>query len=436
MYRQVTQSSAPNNDYTEREFTSLDLTSDGGTSFWLAYRSDPSVGDGGKPPIVGQDGVYVQLVGDGDKIFTYPSADVNDPEWNILFIANSEIWDDGSGADPNAIDNIRIGGTSTSSALTSYNFYIDALTNCGPICPSDYGDGVFAPPFTYLTSDLNQDCAVNEDDLWIIVDAWLWEDILGVKPSDSNLIVEYLFATALEDTSGNGNTGVGVNEPNVHDGLVTLDGNDWVTVPISDINLFKGDKAWSVAMDYDMPGELGILFSSADVCGWGAQHIVTEAYFGEEVSVSLQIVEGGDSWGPTPLNEQTNHSIVVTYDPEEEAAMVYMDGYAGEYPTEGAPPDPCGVQTQVIGWTVVNPDNLPDPWFMERFVGDIDNFRIYDYALDTEGIIGLLPSGEFRVDDLEPNPNIKSDGAFPANIIDFLDQATFAPQWYQEKIFE
>jgi hypothetical protein len=446
-------------DYTWIVPSDANLARDGGKSVWVAYIADAAAG----PSDARSERLWMGFDdGANTDVILYPGESDDANGWSIFFVALSET----TNSDETSIDKIMLGmtGDGTGGAVDT-SVYFDLLVRCGAVCPFDYGypdavAGSFAPSYTKLYADIagpfrefinaegeteGPDCAVDGYDIGPMIDAWLSEDILGVKPSDSNLIVEYLFDVCaplddLYDSSGNANHGVEVNDVNTHDGIMTLDGNDWVIVPISDINLFYGDKPWSIAVDYNnMALEQGVLFSSSDVCGWGAHHIVPEYYEGEEVAVSLQIVEGGDSWGATPFYERANHSIVVTYDPdrEEENAWVYIDAVQGDYPTEVVPPDPCDPGTQIIGWTVINPDNLEDAWFMDRFVGDIDNFRIYDYALDLEGIVGLLPTGEFHLSDyLDPNPNLEVDGAFPANIINFLDHAKYGDDWGKEKPFE
>jgi hypothetical protein len=91
-------------DYTWREYADLDLTADGGTSIWTAYRAEL-----GSPPREA-DTMYVAIDSDADAApearIDYP-GDVCDTDWAIFFIALSEISD--QGADPCNVDEIRIG---------------------------------------------------------------------------------------------------------------------------------------------------------------------------------------------------------------------------------------------------------------------------------------------------------------------------------------
>ncbi|MHC4292701.1 MAG: hypothetical protein ACYSTX_00270, partial [Planctomycetota bacterium] len=90
--------------------------------------------------------------------------------------------------------------------------------------------------------------------------------------------------------------------------------------------------------------------------------------------------------------------------------------------------------TVLIG-TSVNP-YFPLGEGANNFSGKLDNLQIYTNAWSEENVVydgGTTDPFPVPVDELA---NMNVDGAFPANIIDFLDQAVFAPQWYQEKIFE
>jgi hypothetical protein len=386
-------------------------------------------------------------------------------------MANSEIWDGGSGADPNAIDEIRIGGTSSITTATAFDIFIDALTNCGPICPFDYSDqGVFAPAFSTLNSDITLDCVVNEDDLWVIVDSWLFEDFTFVpeEPNADFLLVEYLFASDSSDTSGNGIDGIDTNSPVYAGGQVELDGTNWIEVGFAaaDVNNpFGGCESYTVAIDVNSDTGIGMIFSSA--------RIPPNSLGGEEQPYnpddpcddrgypdthSLQIFAGGEEGEPAgsiqadrfwiaasvveELDTAEPHRVVHTYDAESGDHILYVDAESGnvfstgeDYPCGELVPDPND-DTVLIGNSV----NIFFPigeGVSSTFDGKLDNLQIYTYAWSEENVVydgGITDPFPVTADDT--GANLYDDGDFPDNIINFLDQAVFAPQWYAEKIFE
>jgi len=76
--------------------------------------------------------------------------------------------------------------------------------------------------------------------LAIITDNWL----------SGSLAVEYTFDTDLSDTSGNGRDGVDVDGVTVADGVLTLDGTNFVDIPLGEDNPFDGSQDFSIALDF------------------------------------------------------------------------------------------------------------------------------------------------------------------------------------------
>jgi len=103
-----------------------------------------------------------------------------------------------------------------------------------------------------VPGDLTGDCVVGAEDLAVITDNWL------KRP----LSVEYTFDSGLSDTSGNARHGVGRNNPTVAGGILTLDGANFVDIPLGPDNPFDGTGDFSIAMDFkaSLPS---VLLSSA-----------------------------------------------------------------------------------------------------------------------------------------------------------------------------
>ncbi|NVM23996.1 MAG: hypothetical protein HWN68_19730, partial [Desulfobacterales bacterium] len=83
-----------------------------------------------------------------------------------------------------------------------------------------------------VPGDLTGDCIVDSDDLAVIAENWL------KRP----LSVEYTFDSGFSDTSGNSRHGVGQNNPTLTNGILTLNGTNFVDIPLGSDNPFDGSK--------------------------------------------------------------------------------------------------------------------------------------------------------------------------------------------------
>ena len=100
-------------------------------------------------------------------------------------------------------------------------------------------------------------------------------------------------------------------------------------------------------------------------------------------------------------------------------------------------PDPCD-DTVHIGMTL---NGYPGEEGIPFLNGDVNEFRVYEIALSEAEILWLTTRDttpvEYLLDELlEPNPNMNSTPYDANQIINFFDEATFAPQWMIEKLFE
>jgi hypothetical protein len=302
-----------------------------------------------------------------------------------------------------------------------------------------------------------------------ITDNWLFQDFTFVpeEPNADFLLVEYLFASDSTDSSGNGIDGIDTNSPVYAGGEVELDGTNWIEVGFAaaDVNNpFGGCESYTVAIDVNSDTGIGLIFSSAraapngfgggeeqpynpdDPCDdriYSDTHSLAISMNGEEGESFEEIVV--DRWwiGASGVGTDTvgvPHRVVATYDAEEALHVIYVDGESGEaFSSEDwygcdLVPDPND-DTVLIGNTLNSFFPIGEG-ISTTFDGKLDNMQIYTYTWSEENVVydsGTTDPFPVPVDELA---NMNVDGAFPANIIDFLDQAVFAPQWYQEKIFE
>jgi hypothetical protein len=173
-----------------------------------------------------------------------------------------------------------------------------------------------------VPGDLTGDCIVDEEDLAVIADNWL------KRP----LAVEYTFDVGFSDTSGNNRNGVAQNNPTVANGILTLNGNNFVDIPLGSDNPFDGSRDFSIAMDFKTNFASLLLSSARDnepnnhsmsvfVHHWD------QPYAGEVLYDNYTV--GAATVEDDPVDGQW-HNVVVTYDADNELFIVYLDGVAGE----------------------------------------------------------------------------------------------------------
>ena len=230
-----------------------------------------------------------------------------------------------------------------------------------------------------VPGDLTGDCIVDEEDLAVIADNWLR------RP----LSVEYTFDTGLSDTSGNNRHGVGQNNPTVANGILTLNGTNFVDIPLGSDNPFDGSRDFSISMDFKT-NIASILLSSArdderDNHSMSVfVHHWDQPYSGEVLYDNYTV--GAATVEDDPVDGQW-HNVVVTYDVDSEWFIVYLDRMAGEA-VEMNPAIPgIAADTVRIGGSLNGA--YPYNEDAEDLVGDVDNIRIFNFTLTLEDILRL-----------------------------------------------
>jgi len=230
-----------------------------------------------------------------------------------------------------------------------------------------------------VPGDLTGDCIVDEEDLAVIADNWL------KRP----LAVEYTFDAGFSDTSGNNRTGIGQNNPTVANGILTLNGTNFVDIPLGADNPFDGSGDFSVAMDFKT-NIASILMSSArdnDRDNHSMSifvHHWDEPYSGEVLYDNYNV--GAATVGDDPVDGQW-HNMVVTYDADNELFIVYLDGVAGEAAEMNPAIPDITADTVRIGGSL----NASYPYNedAEDLVGEVDNIRIFNFTLKQEDVLSL-----------------------------------------------
>jgi len=312
---------------------------------------------------------------------------------------------------------------------------------------------------------------------WVVGDM----NVLSVAVSDANLLVEYLFDPCAAyddlgnpwDSSVNSYHGIGINEPNIHDGILTLYGSNSVEIggDFNDINPFrgaiKGGGDFTIAMKFRTE-VLSIFFSSCpnDPCVSGAPnnsdpsfHAMAVFMLGEEDPAvtydNWYIAAASVTDSPTD-NEW--HFLVVTHDanggttgedppgdePEGVATgltTVYLDGVPGEqgiFDPNLIDPNTHSIR---IGTTRHAIFPYEEPGVVDM-TGDIDEVQVYGRVLSHGEIVNLMgvPAGEWLYFPVDSDADLYEDEP-PATslestrLVNFKDYTFMMQYWLVEQLF-
>jgi hypothetical protein len=306
---------------------------------------------------------------------------INDTEKDITVELTDESWQEVN------IDLADFTGVNLES-VTSLTIGIKGAGSSGTV----YIDNIRLYPSRCIAAlspegDINGDCIVDEEDLAIIADNWL----------STPMQLEYTFDSDLSDTSGNGFNGVNVNNPVVQDGVLTLDGTNFVDIPLGVDNPFDGTSDYSLALDFQTE-VAGTLFSSARDDN-GDNHalamFIANGENAEEGAIVLDhfwigLAEAGAEAGAESYDGEW-HTAIVTYSTEDQTIVVYLDGEAGEpWEVEVDLPIIPNIEEDTVRIGSSRNPNYPfglpdasDPEFVTdgNFIGNIDNLRIFNFAL-------------------------------------------------------
>jgi len=430
--------------------------------------------------VTANDKMYIAL-DDGSTIAAsvYPDTnDINVPQWQEWNIDLAEFAD--QGVNLSNVSKIHIGFagqqfTGQSADGGQGTVYFDNFALFTTRCVQAESPG-----------DATGDCTVNTDDLEELQVGWLESDyeVWPVEPNRDNLLVEYLFTSGLEDTSGNGYTGIdgdgsgtAVKVANGYLTIVPGIGDVYhVEVPLDEDNPFDGSEDFSISMKFrsDVTETAQILISSSDedvnnpddpnhtstypMCvysvleppaGTGSDDFLGVTYDNWWLGAA-----GAEIEGPGLIGEW--QYVTVTYDadggtcPDEPVDpnacppgtptgffMVYVNGIPG-WEGEFDPNIPEIDDDQVYIGDTASPAQKDDLG-LSAYDGDIDEVRIYTYALSHENVMWLAGIAEATYFPNEEPSNLYlkvGDYGFDPNnvdIVDFKDFSVIAENWLAEE---
>jgi len=373
------------------------------------------------------DRMYV-LLGDGQgrsATVTYggDADDVRKEQWQEWHIRLQDFNDGGVNlADVNVLA-IEITGTQYGA------LYFDDIRLYPSRCVAEYGP----------QGDVTSDCAVDHTDLKIMADAWLDSEktLDGAPPDPLHLRLWYPFDESsgyiAYDSSGYW-----------YDGI--LEGPEAGWDPDGGYHggcrIFADDTAIAVptAALGDIGGQITVAVWLKDAWRSGSDNWVFETgaggFFMHAAVVTAAGLEalwraGNDSndvltWdldGHSPRDIEGWHHWAFVKDESQGQMQLYFDGQSAESKTGTAD-------------SLVNIRNAPFDigaaiGHENDFIGKMDDFKIYDYALSQAEIVGAASGGgDLFVPLLYPGADLFKDGK-----VDFKDYTKLAASWLQEQFW-
>jgi len=331
--------------------------------------------------------MYVKVNGDKQAV----TVDLTEEDWQEVNVELASF----TGANLQAVTSLTIGIENSGNGVA----YIDNIRL--------YPSRCLAGSELRDDGDLNGDCIVDALDVAIVLDNWM---------GSGTPLVEYTFDSGLADSSGNGRDGVPVDGPVVADGILTLDGTNRVEIPFAE-NPFDGTQSWTIELEFQTTVggamlAMGPLGEDAEIAGRPLVYLGNEdtpgdwrwGFCGLWIQEGMSWTDGGGPWeDPTLEFEGTLYpqsgewrSLVATFSSDAEAGVAsgasWVDGLN------------AGNEIADLNWLyedgIVPFDNSNDAvWIGMRpnagvmewlpvptggpYSGNLDNVRIYGYAVDS-----------------------------------------------------
>jgi len=322
--------------------------------------------------------MYVKLNG-AKVLYDGDMADITEPAWHEWLI---DLTDFGINLANVTQISIGFGNEGSGTPGGSGTVYFDQIKLYPAKCVAKYGPA----------GDITNDCFVGVEDFVVLADAWHMP----------YLVVEYTFDADLSDTSGNGRHGIDVNSTSVHDGVLTLNGTNFVDIPLGAENPF--DSARDDEPDHHA---MAVYIHHWDNPSWG--EVVYDNFY-----------VGASTAEDDPFDGEW-HTMVVTYEADDQWFMVYLDGVPGGGTTMNPNIPDIADDTVRIGGSLNTV--FPYETGAGHFSGDIDNVRIFNFPLSYEDVLTVpgLVSGP---------ADLNKDGA-----VDFRDYKIVADTWLDEKLW-
>jgi len=350
-------------------------------------------------------------------------------EWNIDL---KEFSDKGINlTDVNSIT-IGFGDASSSQLGGSGKMFIDDIRLYRPRYVPD--------KVTPLKADFTGDGIVDFKDLRIMINDWLQSDYTVAATTPQSPVSWWKFDNNASDSAG-GNSGTTRGNPTYVAGnsgrAIRLDGDDYVDFgnPTS-LDFGTGDwtvSAWIKTTQSGTGDEnKGTIYSKgADQTG-GIRYTlaINEATSGMITLTTDDDATKAQATGNTPANDDLWHHVAGIRIAAQ--LLVYVDGALDGTGTVPEGYDLSGT-TQTNAYVGVIVDNR-DGTLFKYFTGEIDDVRIYDYALSDTDLLSAAGLTELYHPVTSP-ANVSDDEPVNSKRVNFKDFALLADEWLQQLIW-
>ena len=385
-------------------------------------------------------------------------------QW-LVWHLSLEDFNDGNNVNPNKIKSIALGITGGTTGQIYFDDIRLYVRRCVPMYAVDISGPEGVP-----------DCFVDYWDLdamfgdWLVSDTYVQSEAL----SDANLLVHYAFDPCGPyddlgnpwDSSGNSYHGIGINEPNIHAGMLTMTGANSVEIggDFNDINPFrgkaKGGGDFTIAMKFKT-AEPSVLFSSCpydpDVVDppndtAPSNHAMHLFIFNPSqadptpprissteptVNYDNWYIDAATSYASDSIMDGQWHHVATTYDVDTNDHVVYLDGVPGVVSSF----DPNLVNPTTHSIRIGNTRHEIMPWGEGMgsvpMTGDIDEVYVFDRVLSHGEIVNLLgyAPGQWFYVPVPSDAELYADESPGERGVNFKDYAVLMENWLEQRLW-
>ncbi|MHC4619252.1 MAG: LamG domain-containing protein [Planctomycetota bacterium] len=365
----------------------------------------------------------------------YPDEDMNDikeaewQEWNMALA-------DFTGVDMNAVTKmyigfgIRDGNVPGGAGIVYFDNVRLYMSKCIPSRRS--------PDLVKL--DLSDNCIIDLGDVRVMADDWLEIDEFITAVAPNTPTGRYEFAQNLNDSSGNNRHGTVADgtvlySPDGKSGYcIDFDETFGVEIPgavFADVNEQVTITLWINGYD-DQNDVTNVILQAGEgtppyVADWNdIIRIQTNWLEGD-----LTFEAGGEdeTWGSAPDEAwagEWNHYAFVA-DVNKDYIRIYHNARQVEEGEMGN--GMAGINHAFIG---IAPETDEEGWH-DQYIGKLDDFRVYDYALSRNEIAHVITGGTTLYVPIVSKANLYDDEVAGSKVINFRDLAVIAENWlYKE----
>lgn len=386
-------------------------TTGGAVSLTLTFKGEPNNVAAGMYLTV-EDG----SAGSGTSAYAGAGGDLVQEDWEGWQVWDVDLAD--FGVDLTDVTKLTIGINSGSEASPSQDYgYVS------------FDDIVLYPPRCkpeYVATSFNYDCTTDEDDLEVINDAWLERayNVVAVTPNSGGLQAHYLF----DETSG---TNAADDSSNSNDATVDAAGAGAWDV--------AGGRGGSGCLAFD--GTFGVSLPSA-VFASISDAVTISVWVKDDAAVNPESVGRAEfGAGPRDPNEWWDRVTWIQDSPEDyvgqwnhycfvkdvSTGMMWMYHNGVMVSRDKRAVQPIGVG----GWgsSKIGASTDGDSGY---YVGRMDDFQIYDYALNHAEVVSLAGLSDV---DQPLQPVLSPVDPIPDGIINLFDVGLLGESWMLEQLW-